>query len=225
MKLTIKPLSLWLAYDIKRPMLVQKMLPPELKLTSVPILEEDTRITPKLLFNAYDLSSLWMKGCRVEIQTIAKHREKGTVHFVILECLSNVNQWDPKMGLTGPNANCFKKHSKTTYRLNIEKRPERHSNIPRTLQINGTFSTKDTNISPRFAVDCNYECYFGDHPMAFPLQFDKKQVTKPVNVLRRLRIRNNLWSDVRSSTCTHAFVHKSPMIYTVDVPGMWYDVM
>ena len=92
----ILPYSLWIAYDVKNHNDLQKLLPPNTKLSNVKIFDDELVTTPKLLFNSYSVDSSFMKGKRCEVLTVAESR-KGK-HFVIL--FSGV--WCFLCGLYGP---------------------------------------------------------------------------------------------------------------------------
>lgn len=220
MRLQIRPPSLWLAYDLTRPDIVAKMLPEHLTLASVPLLRTDRCNGPKLLINAYDVSSLWMNGHRVEVQTIAKDTRRNTIHFVILQCLSNVNQWDPLDGVQTSNAVCRRRHTDTTFDLSVTSKDKLGS-----FNVTGTYARDDTAVSRRFVVDANLECYYRTHPDPFPLTFDEDEVLHPVRRLTSVAIQNTLWSRVRKLRPSHVFVHRRPMTYRVDVANLWYDLI
>jgi hypothetical protein len=99
----ILPFSLWIAYDIKNKQEVQKMLPSNTKLANVKIFDDELVTSPKLLFNSYSVDSVFMKGKRCEILTIAESR-RGK-HFVILDCLTDTLDWNPSDGIKIANSN------------------------------------------------------------------------------------------------------------------------
>lgn len=225
MKLLVKPLSLWLAYDITDPNAFRSLLPPDMTLASLPLLEDDrkgwrTSNGPKLLFNSYDVSSSWMKGHRLEIQTIARHNVHGTYHFVVLEVLTNSMNWDPERGVTGPNARCrLLPVGDDGYSLDVREP------AGRSLCVSGTMLPQPVLPHSRFVVDCNLACYFASSPSPFPIRFDHDHVRHPVRRLAaNATIQNTLWRHVRKSRPSHAFVHTRPMRFDVQVDGMWYDV-
>ena len=225
MRLLVRPYSLWLAYDITQPNKISKMLPPHLELTSVPILQRDQLWAPKLLMNAYDVESLWMRGHRVEIQTIARDKNKHTTHFVVLQCLSNVNLWDPIRGLAPSNARCVSKHTSSSFHLKVSTKGQDFTYENReVLCVSGNLCEDKENVSKKFVVDSNRQCYYGSYPRPFSLSFDERQVLQPVRCLASTGIVNTLWSTVRKARPSHAFVHDQSMTYDVDVTELWYDI-
>ena len=99
--LKIKPYSLWLSYNIINQGAIQDMLPPGMSLANIKISDDNECSQPRLLFNCYSIDSFWMKGSRLEIMTVAKYNQN--FHFVVLECITNVLQWDPVNRIRGPN--------------------------------------------------------------------------------------------------------------------------
>lgn len=221
MRLTILPHSLWLAYDIVRPDAIEALLPAPLTLAPVgTLLEEDGGGQgPKLLFNAFDLTSLWMRGHRVEVQTLATHRRDGTPHLVILDVYSNVRRWNPIEGLGPPNADCVLTSSPRRYALSVATTDGSDE-----LSVEGGLAELPSTLCRRFAVDANRECYYAGHAVPFPLSFDDRQILRPVRRLAGGRVRNTLWAQTRAARPSHAFVHGQRMDYQVQVPGMWYDI-
>lgn len=226
MKMLVKPLSLWLAYELTSPEAIRPLLPPGMTLASLPLLEEDlhrrTMVprTPKLLFNSYDVSAPWMNGHRLEIQTVAWNRVHGTYHLVVLEVLTNSNNWDPERGVTEPNAHCRLSSVGDDYTLNVREKARGGR-----LCVSGHILPRAVRPHDRFVVDCNLQCYFSSFPRPFPIRFDHEDVRHPVRRLAsNATIQNTLWQHVRKSRPTHAFVHTRPMRFDVQVQDMWYDI-
>lgn len=218
MRLHILRGSLWLAYDIVNPSTITRLLPTELKLADVPLLGDDscddTTHVPKLLFNAYGVTSNWMNGYRVDIQTIAKHRNDGTLHLVVLDCITNTLQWDPCNGVQWPNARVYHPpiHADVSVCVHARKTPSRK------LIVHGTLGEMRP-IDTRFAVEANRVCYFRNTSSGFPMRFDETHVARPVRTLLLDRIQNDFWKEYRSDEVTHAFVHESPMEFDIEVPS------
>lgn len=219
MRLVIQPGSLWLAYDITHPAEIEKLLPPQLSLAeNIRLLDKDAQAGPKLLFNVYDIDSLWMRGSRVEIQTIARHREHDTPHLVIFECLSNTMSWDPISGVAEPNALCTRVRQPLKYpnfKINV-------TTPNSTLIVDGDIGRYD-QISYKFSVECNRQCYFGNFPTPFNMNFNDKEISKPIQRLKVPRVVNTHWKKVRKQSPSHVFIHPHRMCFDVNVPGMWYD--
>lgn len=221
MKLRILPGSLWLAYGIVNKEYVQSCLPERLALAPLRIFRGDDAEEPKLLFNCYDVdASPWMKGHRVEIQTLAVDRETLHPHLVILDVLSDTMMWDPCHGVRKGNALVARDPVAPPRDLSL-RIVDRRRGRP-LLSVQGQTGRK-RDPDRRFVVDANRACYFGTHPIAYPMEFDEKSVRSPVRTLNRLRIDNRLWEDVRRTLPTHAFYHEQPMDFSVHVPELWYD--
>lgn len=225
MRLHIRPLSLWVAYTLTDPVALQNMLPPNLKLAPTRLLSTDAASpsAPKLLFNSYDVSSTFMKGHRLDIQTMAMDRETKTMHLVVLDCLSNVAMWDPSKGLQASNAQVRRRHTPESFgQVKITQRNRQ----PPCFLVHNTTSSSSSPIVPdfRFVVEANRECYFGDARPGYKMRFDEAQVMHPVRKLALSSVKHNtLWKSVRSPRPSHAFVHTSRMTFDVDVPELWYS--
>ncbi|OUU49597.1 MAG: hypothetical protein CBC12_07175 [Candidatus Puniceispirillum sp. TMED52] len=220
MKLLIKPLSLWVAYTLTKPDSIQTMLPSNLMLAPVRLLSTDAALnaSPKLLFNSYDVSSTWMKGHRLDIQTFAVDQRENTVHLVVLDCVSNVPMWDPTNGLQKGNANVMRKRVKDEYgTLVIKKRGDVK------FKVQGPFQGDEIVPDRKFIVDANKECYFGDSFPGYKMDFDEDMIMGPVIRMPLKNVKkNSLWVKYRSSRPSHVFVHKKAMTFDVRVPELWY---
>ena len=222
MKLRILPGSLWLAYGIVNREYVQSRLPEGLSLAPLRIFKGEDAEEPKLLFNCYDVAaSPWMRGHRVEIQTLAVEEETLRPHLVILDVLSDTMRWDPCHGVRQGNA-VVKRDVPLPPRDFSLRIVDKSTKTP-LLSVQGQTGRK-RDPTRRFVVDANRACYFGTHPIAYPMQFDEKSVMSPVRTLNRLDLDNRLWEDVRRTLPSHAFYHEQPMQFSVDVPDLWYDM-
>ena len=220
MRLTILPGSLWVAYQMRNVARVNTLLPPHLHSTPVSLFEGD-RKECKLLFNAFRVSSTWMQGTRVEVQTMARDSRSGSVHLVVLDCVSDVHRWDPTSGVSPSNS----KPSHVDF-----DGDELHFCIEQLFpssqlfRVQGNLSPVSTLPNRQFAVDANRACYFGNDPIPLPMTFSEQEIMHPVRKLVRPRITNELWPSYRSQRPSAAFVHPRHMRFRVQVPGMWYDV-
>ena len=215
MKLSIKPFSLWLAYNVKDPQYLQTLIPPSLKLSTLKLLSDDVKSEYKLLFNAYDVKSQWMTGHRVDIQTLAVDKITNTPHLVVLDCISNTIQWDPINGITLPNINFARDQKKSNtkkYDFNLHV-----WNGKNRIAIRADRTGK-RKIQRRFAVDANLKCYFGSYDHGFDMDFDHESIMNPVTLLNTDNIVNTFWNDVKAGNIpTHAFFHEQEMIFDVDI--------
>ena len=222
MRLQIQPLSLWVAYTITRPDAIEQMLPPNLRLASTRILSEDTSYSspaPKLLFNSYDVASTFMRGHRLDIQTLAYDEDKKTIHLVLLDCLSNTFIWDPLNGVRSGNAHVKRKHTKKRFGpLSIARR-----GVPQ-LEVEGTMGDALVEPDRKFIVDANRECYFANVSAGYKMTFDEDAIMAPVKCLPLASVSTNkLWKSYRSPRPSHVFVHTMPMTFDVAVPELWYS--
>jgi hypothetical protein len=235
MRLRIHPLSLWLAYGVRNPRRLQGLLPPELELAPVRLLADDTPpfVAPRLLFNAYDVSSTWMTGHRVEVQTLAVHRIKRTPHLVVLDVVTDAMHWDPVNGLQSPNAVVSRPalapgptphgaDARRAYALRVvHRRPATSRDA--VLDVRGWLEARAVAPDRRFVVDANRACYFGNSSLRMPMHFQADALMHPVRRLARPHVTNELWRSWRHPRPSHVFVHERAMDFKVNVPGLWYD--
>jgi len=234
MKLTIHPRSLWLAYDLRRIADVQSMLPSHLRVAPVRLLESDVFAKPRLLMNCYDVSSRWMTGSRIEVQTFVEDKETKTVHLCILDCITNTMDWNPLEGVKGPTAIRREKLLRRPFSIarpgetfsmhfsTAERDPNQRTPL---LSVQGTLAETEERPTSSFVVDANRVCYFHHMDTRFPMEFEEEEVQAPVRRLSHLKLDNQLWRSYRGSRWpSHAFVHPHPMTFRVEVPGLWYDL-
>lgn len=215
MKLRVLPNSLWLVYNALNVPAIEKLLPPDLKLANVRVFDTDVP-RPKLMFNSYDVESKWMNGHRLEIVTIARSKLTRTLHFVVLDCVSNALMWDPIDGIRLPNGKCnLNVEGNDQFKLAIDKRFlwEDKSGM---FRVEGGKQTKPTAVSKQFSIYPNYLCYFKHFDKPFPMRFDESIVAQRVRKLSITSLENDLWEDFRESIPTHSFVYDSCMDFYVD---------
>lgn len=214
MRIDVAPRSLWLAYDVPQPERLAALLPKHLDLASVKLLGPDVERKPKLLFNAFDVSSQWMNGHRVEVQTVAIHPIRRTFHLVVLDCLSDTLMWTPTQGIMLANARCTRPaSSRDDFTLSVRGRR-------RGLEVRGTEGGR-VPIRERFAIEANRVCYYGSCDMRFPMTFNASSIARPVRTLSLTHLRNSLWKAYREEDPTHAFYHPHGMTFDVEVPSSW----
>lgn len=213
MRIRVLPGSLWLAYTMTDVPSIQEMLPPSLRVASVPALHQDrlwpSSTAPQLLYNVYDVDAPWMRGTRMEIVTMARHRRTGQVHFCVLDCYTDCMQWDPERGVRGPNAR-VRRRGGTGLRLDAGRAAGKvdvdlAARAPRLASPSSTF-----------VVDANRACYYGGMDIPFPLSFDPAEVRRPVEVFAPSAVvRNDVWKERRAAVPSQVFRHPHEMRYEV----------
>ena len=212
--------SLWVAYTALNTGRLQSYLPAHLQLTSSPLFADSSDRQPKLLFNAYSVESQWMRGHRIDVQVLARHRNRGTLHLVVLDCLSDTLLWDPEQGVRMPNSGrALLRASTLKYKFEMRAKHTQTS----LLAVEGLKSFTPTKIGKRFAVDANRACYFGTYPSAFRLHFNESSIAQPVRRLVDAHVCNSLWRNWRCEAPSHVFIHDHPMDFDVDVKGHSYS--
>lgn len=237
MHLRILPDSLWVAYTVTQPAALQQLLPPSLELARPKVFQDEAALvqSPKLLFNLYEVDGgPWMRGTRLEVVTVGRHRQTGKYHFCVLDCLTNTLQWDPVEGISGPNARVVSRRSRRSRYsqrpMQRRRDPEFHTRVSDTFLAEmrtsshrfrvEAFLGEPRPISSRFAVEANRACYFSNVDVPYPMQFSETEVCQPVvTLLPKSPIVNTLWSSWRSPYPSHACFHPHAMHYVVkDVP-------
>ena len=216
MRLYIHPGSLWLSYSVRNEKALGALLPADLALAPVSLLEGQTPQT-RLLFNAYDVSSKWMRGTRVDIQTFARHRTRGTPHLVVLDCVSTALMWDPEKGVSRANADSaslFREPEAYHFSISNKKSP--------LLAVSGNPSSL-RRPDYDFTVRANHLCAYRNGSVPYPMDFDAVQISAPVRCLTRRSVVNKLWKHYRTDIPIDAFFHTAGMHFDVRVPELWYD--
>ena len=213
MRMRVGAWSLWLAYTLKSPNAIRKLLPADLELAPMRLLEDETSRFPsyKLLFNAYEVDSPWMHGRRVETVVQTVHRKTKETRLVVLDCMSDTLRWNPIDGVRWPNAytRAFGPKGDDEFSVDVRNRYER-------FMVNGRIG-RTRPIDWRFAVEGNRECYFQRYNEAFRLSFNETQIALTVCQIDAPCITNTLWLNVRTKTPSHALVHPHPMYFDVDL--------
>lgn len=207
--LKIKPYSLWLSYNMLNKNAIQDMLPPGMSVANIKISDDNDCVKPRLLFNCYSIDSFWMRGSRLEIMTVAKYNQN--FHFVVLDCITNVLQWDPINRIQGPNGKI--KFSYIQDKLNydvISKNKQKLSFIGKPLNL--IKMTKD------FAIKSNYMCFFRESTVPLTLKFNEDEIMKPVRKLKVLNIQNDFWKDYRTEFPDNVFMHEHTMSFNTKMP-------
>jgi len=185
------------------------MLPPGMSLANIKISDDNDCVKPKLLFNCYSIDSFWMKGSRLEIMTVAKYNQN--FHFVVLDCITNVLQWDPINRIQGPNGKI--KFSYIQDKLNydvISKNKQKLSFIGKPLNL--------INMTKDFAIKSNYMCFFRESTIPLTLKFNEDEIMKPVRKLKVLNIQNDFWKDYRTQFPDNVFMHEHAMSFNTKMP-------
>jgi hypothetical protein len=168
----VRAWSLWLAYTLKSPHSIRKLIPEDLELAALPLLQDETSRFPsyKLLFNAYEVDSPWMHGRRVETVAPTVQRKSGEVRLVVLDCLSDTLRWNPIDGVQRPNAYTRAFGLKQGGEISVDVRNRRER-----FMVSGRLG-RTRPIDWRFAVEGNRECFFQKYEKAFELSFDESQI-------------------------------------------------
>lgn len=209
MKMRISPGSLWVVYAMSDPKLVENMIPPSLEISPAKIYEDDVAPEPKLMFNLYDVNSRFVRGKRVDIQTLAVHRDTGKAHLVILDVLSTAHDWNPIDGIVRPNAVSDNPADDGLTHFSM-------SCDDGFIRVNAHDTFHKKTLDKRFAVEGNLMCFFKSHSVGYVMKFDEDEIMQPVNMMTS-NITNSLWSSFRRGPPTHVLMHSHPMTFDVDL--------
>ena len=209
MKMKISPRSLWVVYAMSNVNKVEQMLPEKLTVLPAKIYDDDSPAEPRLMFNLYDVHSRFVKGKRVDIQTLALHEDTGRAHLVILDVLSTTHDWNPMDGLIGPNAVSDYLSEDETIRFGIKRDDD-------FIHVDAQITPQTRLLDERFAVEGNLMCFFKSHPIGYEMTFDEDEIMMPVKMISS-NVSNSLWSTFRCGDPTHVFMHPHPMTFDVDL--------
>lgn len=206
MRLTILPGSLWIAYTLTSPNALDSLVPEHTRVAPTRLLKHDAQ-THRLLVNAYQISAPYMRGTRVDVQTLVENRRTGRKHLVIVDVLTDTMHWNPRDGILPPNARCAMSPQAARFcRLG-------GAMLDVTIHANRGKRAVDHG----FVVEANRKCYFRDCRPGLEMTFDEKHVAMPVSLLHAT-VENTMWTDVRGQKPTHVFRHNQQMTFDVQLP-------
>ena len=155
--------------------------------------------TPKLLFNAYQVDSSWMRG-RLAPRRAASRERATTLR-----------------ASTASRTRCRERRRAPT-RGGASAPPCASTRTRVHVFAVDAVHCRPRPIAPTFAVEANEACYFRNTDVPYPMRFDVREVCAPVRELAPAKpVQNTLWADVRSRYPSHLFVHPHSMTYDVDV--------
>ena len=203
MKLSVKPYSTWLAYNINDKAEIKNMIPEGTKISPIRIFKND-KPTCKIMFNIYDTESSFFKGKRLEVVTIVrKITYPYSYHFVVLDCFSDTLHWDPENGIQYPNGRGIFSKRGSNFKLFFRSSTEEYLKLDSSMK-------KKQSLHRNFAIDSNYVCFFRSSKNAIKLDFDENEVMKKVINLQPKFLHNNLWKYSKGKL-THCFLHPHVM--------------
>lgn len=208
MQMTVRPHSIWLAYELANRREIANLLPTGYYLADdIRILKDDPLYSsPKLLFNAYSIESPFMHGNRLEILTLAKNKQ-GEVSFVVLDVLSNTLKWDPFSGIKWADA-------QSSTRVKDRRVVHFTRSGKRLLRLTGQMR-RNAGIQSRFAIDANRRCFYRNSTLSIAMDFNTDAVMEDVTRVFPIDIQNTLWTEQRGRL-THCFVHTKPMTFVIN---------
>jgi hypothetical protein len=103
MAFVVEPYSYFLAYEIENTEMAERLLPKGFRLTETKIFDDDQ---PKYygIFGCFNAHTSGFWGMRVELYLIAEDMKTGLMSWIIVDYDTNTITYDPKYGLSDPNA-------------------------------------------------------------------------------------------------------------------------
>ena len=229
MKLSILPGSLWLAYYLSPDGItnLSSMIPAQTRLVSSRLTasrfvgdENWNAEHPLLLFNAYKISSKFMVGNRIDIQTIVQDVITQKKHLVILDVLTDTLDWNPQSGIRLPNTRFRSVMKRKNNDLRFEYQAKRGKQKLRLGAVSHSDAYRE--IDYRFAVEANLQCFYRSFPTAYSMDFDHRIVSSPVRIMETDYLENPFWRDERSTEPPKVFLHEHAMEFDVDVQNPFW---
>jgi hypothetical protein len=103
MGFVVEPYSYFLCYELKDLEMAQKLLPEGFKLAKSKVFEDDV---PRYygIFGCFNAHTSGFWGLRLEFYIIAEDQNTGMLSWIIIDYDTNTITYDPKNGLSDPNA-------------------------------------------------------------------------------------------------------------------------
>ena len=197
-KLNIKKLpfnlnknSLWVSYPVNTNCIkkINNMIPNSHYLYKCKVFENDL---PKyrLFLNIFEVKTPFFHGNRMEVVTLIKNRCTYETSFVVLDCFTDAMAWDPIEGLKQSNALFKKNINEKDYNLEVKNKKKEQI-----FSISAKRSKVYKRPLKKFSIYSNYLCFFKNYSKGFPLEFNETEINSNVEILKKININNNIYSD------------------------------
>lgn len=196
MGFVVEPYSYFLSYEVKDLDWAQRMLPDGFQMTKTNVFDGDT---PKYygifgIFNAHT-SGFW--GLRVEFYLIAEDTKTGLLSWIIVDYDTNTISYDPKKGLSGPNAEggIFTLDYDGIVHVDVRREDQSHELVFQSDIKNGKMKMLDN----RLWIEGNLSIGYGrekseNDSSVFSLKFDPREFEKAMEIQKSdLNIELNTW--------------------------------
>ncbi len=196
MGFVVEPYSYFLSYEIKDLAWAQRLLPDGFKMTKTSIFERDT---PRYygIFGIFNAHTSGFFGLRVEFYIIAENINTGLLSWIIIDYDTNTISYDPKNGLSSPNAEggIFTIDYNGTVHIDVRRHDNSHSLVLQSNIKNGVMKKLDK----RLWIEGNLSIGYGrdmseNNPSVFSLKFDPKEFEQALLIDNNdLAIELNSW--------------------------------
>lgn len=196
MGFVVEPYSYFLGYEIQDLKRANAMLPEGFKMIKTRVFEDDE---PKYygifgIFNAHT-SGFW--GLRVEFYLIAEDTRTGLLSWVIIDYDTNTISYDPKRGLSKPNAESgiFTIDYDGIIHVDVKRNNDTNKLVLQSDISNGIMKPLDERLWIEGNLSIGYGRTMTDNGgNIFSLKFDPKEFEKALYIDKKdLHIEMNTW--------------------------------
>jgi len=195
MGFVVEPYSYFLCYELNDFKKAKALLPKGFELIKTKIFEDDE---PKYygIFGCFNAHTSGFWGLRVECYIIAKNTNTGLMSWIIVDYDTNTITYDPKNGLSDPNANdaVFTTDYNGELHLDMVNKDGR-----RLIFTSDIKKGSMTPLDPRLWIEGNLSVAYGRHksandPGLFSLTFNPLEFKQGLRLpLDSLEIQQNNW--------------------------------
>jgi len=196
MGFVVEPYSYFLSYEIKDLDWAQRLLPDGFKMAKTSVFDGDT---PRYygIFGIFNAHTTGFWGLRVEFYMIAEDTRSGLLSWVIIDYDTNTISYDPKRGLSSPNAEggIFTIDYNGIIHVDVKREDQSHGLVFQSDIKNGVMKKLDN----RLWVEGNLSVGYGEKlsendSSVFSLKFDPKEFEQALEIEQKdLDLELNTW--------------------------------
>lgn len=196
MGFVVDPYSYFLGYEIKDLEWAESLLPDGFKMVKSNIFEKDTARYYGI-FGVFNAHTSGFFGMRVEFYLIAEDTSTGLLSWVIIDYDTNTISYDPKNGLSSPNAEggIFTIDYDGIIHVDVTRTDKSHGIVFSSDIKNGKMKTLDNRLWVEGNLSIGYgKTMSNNDPSVFSLKFDPKEFEKALKIeTKDLNIETNSW--------------------------------
>ena len=195
MGFVVEPYSYFLSYEIQDLEWAQRLLPDGFIMTKTSIFEGDS---PKYygMFGIFNAHTSGFFGLRVEFYLIAENNTTGLLSWVIIEYDTNTISYDPKNGITRPNAEkgIFTIDYNGTIHIDVSRDDNSHGITLTSNVKSGVMKKLDHRLWVEGNLSIGYGKVTDDDSDVFSLKFDPKEFSQALEIAPKdIDIELNSW--------------------------------